>query len=71
MKKILLTTISGTALFFALSSCQCNKENENPVPEQNTTTAEARYICPMNCENGKTYDKAGQCPSCGMDLVKN
>jgi len=23
----------------------------------------------MKCEGEKTYDKAGECPKCGMDLV--
>ncbi len=26
------------------------------------------YKCPMKCEGEKTYDKAGQCPKCGMNL---
>lgn len=26
------------------------------------------YTCPMKCEKGKTYDKAGKCTACGMDL---
>jgi hypothetical protein len=29
----------------------------------------AAYYCPMKCEGDKTYDKAGECPKCGMDLV--
>ena len=28
----------------------------------------AAYKCPMKCEGEKTYDKAGKCPKCGMDL---
>lgn len=28
----------------------------------------ASYICPMKCEGEKTYEKAGSCPKCGMDL---
>ena len=28
------------------------------------------YYCPMHCEGEKTYDKAGDCPVCGMDLVE-
>jgi Cu2+-exporting ATPase len=24
----------------------------------------------MHCEGAKVYDKAGDCPVCGMDLVK-
>jgi heavy metal translocating P-type ATPase len=27
------------------------------------------YYCPMHCEGEKTYDKSGDCPVCGMDLV--
>ena len=26
------------------------------------------YACPMKCEGDKTYDKAGKCPKCGMEL---
>lgn len=28
------------------------------------------YYCPMHCEGDKTYDKPGDCPICGMDLVE-
>ncbi|GAB55494.1 cation-transporting ATPase pacS [Glaciecola punicea ACAM 611] len=27
------------------------------------------FYCPMHCEGDKTYDKQGDCPVCGMDLV--
>jgi len=27
------------------------------------------YQCPMDCEKGKTYEVAGSCPVCKMDLV--
>ena len=27
------------------------------------------FYCPMHCEGDKTYDKPGDCPVCGMDLV--
>ena len=27
------------------------------------------YYCPMHCEGEKTYEKPGDCPVCGMDLV--
>ncbi len=29
-----------------------------------------KYYCPMFCEGDKVYGKAGDCPVCGMDLVK-
>ncbi|MCR9225975.1 MAG: heavy metal translocating P-type ATPase [Flavobacteriaceae bacterium] len=28
------------------------------------------FYCPMHCEDDKTYDKPGDCPVCGMDLVE-
>lgn len=28
------------------------------------------FYCPMHCEGDKTYNEAGDCPVCGMDLVE-
>lgn len=28
-----------------------------------------QYYCPMQCEGDKLYDKPGDCPICGMDLI--
>lgn len=28
------------------------------------------FYCPMHCEGDKTYNKSGDCPVCGMDLVE-
>ena len=33
-------------------------------------TAKTAYQCPMKCEGEKTYDTAGKCPQCGMDMEK-
>ena len=41
-------------------------KNEIKVP----SNANGKYYCPMHCEGEKVYDKAGDCPVCGMDLVK-
>lgn len=30
---------------------------------------ESGFICPMDCEHGKTYDAPGECPVCGMELM--
>jgi len=30
----------------------------------------SKFYCPMQCEGEKTYDKSGNCPVCGMDLVE-
>ncbi len=40
--------------------------NEKPSPQKSG----GRYYCPMHCEGDKTYDKPGNCPVCGMDLVQ-
>ncbi|KFF05079.1 heavy metal translocating P-type ATPase [Flavobacterium reichenbachii] len=32
-------------------------------------SANGIYYCPMHCEGDKTYNKPGDCPVCGMDLV--
>lgn len=29
-----------------------------------------KYYCPMHCEGDKKYDQPGNCPVCGMRLVK-
>lgn len=48
----------------------CN--NGGDSKKTNTTSEDAShahsYRCPMNCEKGKTYDKEGKCPVCGMNL---
>ncbi|CDF78619.1 lead, cadmium, zinc and mercury transporting ATP ase; Copper-translocating P-type ATPase [Formosa agariphila KMM 3901] len=33
-------------------------------------TGAGTYYCPMHCEGDKTYNQHGDCPVCGMDLVK-
>lgn len=63
-----ITVISGIGIFLCLCACHCNKEEIKPDPDKNTS-ASAQYICPMNCENGKTYNAAGSCPVCSMDLA--
>ena len=69
MKKVILATLSCMAILFTMNSCQCNKEKDN-VNSPDAAVQQEKYICPMNCENGKTYDKSGSCPVCGMDLTK-
>lgn len=43
-----------------------NYTQENTIPKN----AAGKYYCPMFCEGDQVYDKAGDCPVCGMDLVK-
>lgn len=37
---------------------------------QTQVNSTEQYICPMKCEDHKTYDHPGTCPVCKMDLVK-
>ena len=54
------------------------KHNEKHEQESSTSLGaekadlamNAEYQCPMDCENGKTYDKEGECPECKMALKK-
>ncbi len=42
-----------------------------PVVVNNSNEqSDGKYFCPMHCEGDKTYDKPGDCPVCGMHLVK-
>ena len=41
-------------------------KKENQPKAKGTGT----FYCPMHCEGDKIYDKAGDCPVCGMDLVE-
>jgi len=41
------------------------KKDEKPKGKGTGT-----FYCPMHCEGEKMYDKAGDCPVCGMDLVE-
>ena len=39
-------------------------------PRQQEGEGTGTWYCPMHCEGDKTYDKPGDCPVCGMDLVE-
>jgi Cu2+-exporting ATPase len=49
-------------------SCCGGKLNQEAVVLPKS--ASGKYYCPMFCEGKKVYDQAGDCPVCGMDLVK-
>jgi Cu2+-exporting ATPase len=46
---------------------QPNKEKKQEQPKDKGT---GTFYCPMHCEKDKIYNKAGDCPVCGMDLVE-
>ena len=46
------------------------KVNSKEKGKSPTGKGTGTYYCPMHCEGDKTYDKPGDCPVCGMDLVE-
>ena len=49
------------------------EHHHHSVPNQHEKMKEKGsgiFYCPMHCEGNKTYDQAGDCPVCGMDLVE-
>ena len=44
--------------------------SKNEKKELPKGTGTGTFYCPMHCEGEKTYNKSGDCPVCGMDLVE-
>jgi Cu+-exporting ATPase len=66
---------AGNYIISESDASNANSIYSTPLPsEMNTPTlpvnASGKYYCPMFCEGDKVYDEAGDCPVCGMDLVK-
>jgi len=61
MKKYLMISAIGL-----LSTIGCSNSNKETKTENESLV----YQCPMDCDNGKTYDKPGKCAVCEMDLEK-
>lgn len=47
-----------------------NEKTEKPIAIKPIKDGNGIFYCPMHCEGEKTYDKAGDCPVCGMDLIE-
>ena len=43
---------------------------QKPKINSESGTGSGVFYCPMRCEGDRTYDKPGDCPVCGMDLVE-
>ena len=43
---------------------------ENKKKKEAPANGNGVFYCPMHCEGDKTYNKPGDCPVCGMDLVE-
>jgi heavy metal translocating P-type ATPase len=53
-------------------SIHTNGHHHQPKKKEKKTVSNGNgtFYCPMQCEGDKTYDKPGDCPVCGMDLVE-
>lgn len=47
-----------------------NNEHEHCQHQKKVRDGNGFFYCPMHCEEKKTYDKPGDCPVCGMDLIE-
>lgn len=72
MKKLIFSSILAIAF---LASCGGDKGKSGTDSVQatapangNSNVAAVKYQCPMKCEGEKTYDAAGKCPMCQMDM---
>lgn len=45
-------------------------KRNHTAPAPLTASGNGKYYCPMLCEGDKKYDGPGDCPVCGMPLVK-
>ena len=69
IKKVLfITTLTVGLSLFTISSCTNSSSEGSGSSEQEVENTV--YQCPMDCEDGKTYAAAGQCPVCEMDIEK-
>ena len=67
MRKLILVLGFALTAFIGMSLTSCGDESTEAKDKTEKTEA-AVYQCPMKCEGEKTYDKAGNCPKCGMEI---
>lgn len=63
------TTAENVENLEVKSCCSVKKQDAKNVAISENN-AQGKYHCPMHCEGEKNYDKAGDCPVCGMNLEK-
>ena len=71
MKTNMKTWMIAALMMGAASLTACGGGEESATTNSEETHeahAHAHYQCPMDCEEGKTYEEPGKCPVCKMDL---
>jgi len=62
--------VCGMHLVSVGSSTKTQPHPLSPLPSVKRSGKEVGYYCPMLCEGDRKYAKPGDCPVCGMHLVK-
>ncbi|MFY0625428.1 MAG: copper-translocating P-type ATPase, partial [Reichenbachiella sp.] len=63
-------TLLKSGLHYTITDFKHNHEHRDHEHNHETKDGNGVFYCPMHCEGEKTYDKAGDCPVCGMDLLE-
>ncbi len=61
--RVVLSMVIAVFCFTAV-----NAQSTKTKAKASNVIADTVYQCPMKCEGDKTYDKAGKCPVCNMNL---
>ncbi len=67
MKNLFFAGLALTLSALAFTACKTD-HSKHAASTTEAVAPGTKYICPMNCEKGKTYDQPGSCPVCHMDL---
>ena len=75
MRKVNLALAVCLGVAVIAASCKDKEQKQSEESHMHEDSGEEQaaliaYQCPMDCENGKTYDEEGKCPVCGMELKK-
>jgi hypothetical protein len=76
MKKFIFSSVVALAFLTSCGSDAAKAKSDSALDSANKANVVpanggahvAAYQCPMKCEGEKTYDAAGKCPACQMDL---
>lgn len=77
LKKPIVLLALALSMGIVVSACKGKENQAESKPEHHEQGVEKAdmalndvYQCPMDCEDGKTYDAEGDCPVCKMKLQK-
>lgn len=68
--QVLNVVMAGVFVFGMATFVGCGNNSHHHENGEHHEHMEEAYACPMKCEGDKTYDEAGKCPVCEMDMEK-